>query len=139
MGILIAVFVFPTAPAEYYLRKTRVILADWHRTLSPELNQQMEELARRGLAWNPHNPELYAALQEHLKHDDERLVQALQQASGDPDDVLAGVAHALQSLPLAGSCFALKGTVAKRYLKKSVPKKAMKQLGYRSFDSMLKH
>jgi hypothetical protein len=37
------------------------------------------------------------------------------------------------------NCFALKTSVAKRLLKKKPPKLAMKRLGYRSLDSMLKH
>jgi len=84
-------------------------------------------------------PELYAALQERLKDDDARLVATIHAAGGDPDDVLSGVTHALQQLPLAGTCFALKSTIAKRMFTKTQPKKAMKQLGYRSFESMLKH
>ncbi|HET6924766.1 MAG TPA: hypothetical protein VFH39_02985 [Candidatus Saccharimonadales bacterium] len=86
-----------------------------------------------------HGPELYAALQERLKQDDARLLASLRSSAGDPDDVLSGVTHALQSLPLAGSCLALKSAQAKRLLRKTPPKKAMKQLGYRSLDSMLKH
>jgi len=64
LGILVAVLVGPTAPAEYYAERTRTILADWHRSISPDLNQTMEGLARRGLEWDPRNPELYAAIAE---------------------------------------------------------------------------
>jgi hypothetical protein len=83
-------------------------------------------------------PEIYAALGERLKADDARLTHALKAISKE-DDPMAAVAHALRTVPLSRSCFALKATAAKALLKKSVPKKAMKQLGYRSFDSMLKH
>ena len=64
LGILIVVRIMPTAPAEYYAERTRTLLADWHRSASPELNEEMEGLARRGLESDPHNPELYAAIAE---------------------------------------------------------------------------
>jgi tetratricopeptide (TPR) repeat protein len=64
LGILIAVRIAPTAPAEYYAYRTSSILSDWHRSASVEPNQEMEALARRGLAWDPHNPELLFALAE---------------------------------------------------------------------------
>jgi hypothetical protein len=64
LGIFIVVRIMPTAPAEYYAERTRTLLADWHRSISPELNQQMEGFARRGLESDPHNPEFYAAIAE---------------------------------------------------------------------------
>jgi hypothetical protein len=64
LGILIIVRIMPTAPAEYYAERTRSLLADWRRSASPEMNEQMEGLARRGLESDPHNPELYAAIAE---------------------------------------------------------------------------
>ena len=108
--------------------------------LTSEL-QQVTFSKLRQLGLDPHDttgPELYAALEERLKADDARLVQALKTASKS-DDVIASVAHALRSVPIPRSCFALKGTVLKTLLKKQPPKRAMKQLGYRSFESMLKH
>jgi hypothetical protein len=95
----------------------------------------------RELGLDPHDttgPELYAALQERLKADDARLVAALQSASKN-EDIIASVAHALRNVPIAKGCFALKATATKKILKKVPPKKAMKQLGYRSLESMLKH
>jgi hypothetical protein len=94
-----------------------------------------------GLGLDGHDttgPELYAALQERFKADDQRLMAALR-GSSKKDDDMSAVVHTLQNLPLAKSSFALKLSVAKALLKKSLPKKTMKQLGYRSFDSMLKH
>jgi tetratricopeptide (TPR) repeat protein len=64
LGILIVVRVAPTAPAEYYAERARTILTDWHRFVSPEQDIQLEALARRGLEWDPRNPELYVALAE---------------------------------------------------------------------------
>ncbi len=93
------------------------------------------------LGLNPHDttgPELYQALAQRLKTDDERLKTALQAASKQ-DDVIVAVADALKRINIPRSCFGLKSVVAKKLLQKSPPKKAMKQLGYRSLDSMLKH
>lgn len=64
LGALMIVRIAPTAPAEYYAERTRNILADWHRLVSPEPNIEMEALARRGLEWDSRNPELYAAIAE---------------------------------------------------------------------------
>jgi hypothetical protein len=64
LGILIVCRLAPTAPAEYYAERTRAILSDWHRSASVELDLEMESLARRGLTWDPHNPELHFALAE---------------------------------------------------------------------------
>jgi O-antigen ligase len=64
LGILLVVRILPIARAEYDAERARSLLADWHRALSPELNQQMEGFARRGLKWDPHNPELYVAIAE---------------------------------------------------------------------------
>jgi hypothetical protein len=108
--------------------------------LASEISQSVQGKLRE-LGLDPHDttgPELFAALAERLKADDERLVHALK-ALSKQDDVVASVAHALRSVPLAKSCFALKATAAKKLLKKVAPKKTMKQLGYRSLESMLKH
>lgn len=87
--------------------------------------------------------ELYQALQERLKADDARLEKTLRTLAATyisaEGDVVAGMVHALQQLPADKTCFALKAGAAKALLKKQPPKRAMKQLGYRSLDSMLKH
>jgi hypothetical protein len=84
--------------------------------------------------------ELYHALSERLKADDKRLLNALQQQYGTSGDgTVSHVAEALRSVPITRSVYALKNTVIKRLLKKATPKQVMKQLAYRSFDSMLKH
>src|SRR5207245_2286400 len=56
LGILLFVRVMPIAPAEFCAQQMRAILADWHRSVSAELNVRMEGLARRGLASDPRNP-----------------------------------------------------------------------------------
>jgi hypothetical protein len=47
--------------------------------------------------------------------------------------------QAIKQLPNAQSCFALKASSLRTFLKAQPPKKAMKRLGYRSINSFLKH
>jgi hypothetical protein len=110
--------------------------------LSTEVaNKVRAKIAMLGL--DPHDttgPELYSALQGRLRQDESRVCDALAipQDAG-ADDVLARVQKFLSTHKTASTCFALKATAAKRLLKKKPPKHAMKLLGYRSFDSLLKH
>ncbi len=85
-------------------------------------------------------PELYGALQQRLKKDEETARVALGLApDASPDATVARVAQHLVKQANASNCFVLKASVAKKLLKKRPPKVAMKRLGYRSIDSMLKH
>ena len=88
-------------------------------------------------------PELYHALQARVKLDDARLTTRLRTIAATyisaEADVVAGMVHALQTAPLPKNCFALKAASLRNIIKKFPPKKAMKQLGYRSLPSMLKH
>lgn len=102
----------------------------------------------RSLGLDPENTtgeELYAVLIQRLEVDNSRLERCLQASAPDKNskdsepDYLEAAAHALERLPLPKSCFAIKNTVTKSILKEIPPKKVMKQLGYRSLDSMLKH
>lgn len=110
--------------------------------LSSEIRQQTLEKMRQ-LGLDPHDttgPELYSALQQRLRQDESHLRAALSLTDqSTPAEVLARIQQFLQKHELAKGCFALKTSVAKRLLKKVPPKKVMKQLGYRSVDSMLKH
>jgi hypothetical protein len=83
-------------------------------------------------------PELYGTLKQRLREDDARLGAKLRELSGSGDTVEA-VAHALKTADIDRTCFVLKQPVLKSVLKKNSPKQTMKQLGYRSLDSMLKH
>jgi hypothetical protein len=87
--------------------------------------------------------ELYHVLQERIKADDARLTKTLRTQAAThvsaEADVVAGMIHALKELPDSKRCFALKASVLKTIIKRLPPKKAMKQLGYRSLDSFLKH
>jgi hypothetical protein len=87
--------------------------------------------------------ELYHALEEKLRLDDAKLAkyfraQAATHVSAEAD-VVYGMVHVLKELPDSKRSFALKGSSLKSIFKKNPPKKAMKQLGYRSLESFLKH
>jgi hypothetical protein len=87
--------------------------------------------------------ELYRALQQRVRADDARLTKKLRSAAAShvsaEADVVAGLVHVLKELPDSKRCFALKASRLKTLLKATPPRRAMKQLGYRSLESMLKH
>jgi hypothetical protein len=85
-------------------------------------------------------PELYNALHVRLREDELKLQAALHIApDATANDMIASVQKFLAAKKIAGTSFALKAPVAKKLLKKKIPKNVMKALGYRSFDSMVKH
>lgn len=104
-----------------------------------QLNQQ--KLKALGLdTRDTTGPELYAALNQRYLDDNEVLTLALdreRQVAGD--DVMASVKFALSQLELPNQCLVLKPAVVKRLLKAIPPKTTMRQLGYRSLESLLKH
>ena len=102
---------------------------------------QATQAAIRDLGLDPRDttgPELYNALLERAKQDD-KTVRELLGASTDDKDLTVRMQRLVRNFDIPKKTFALKASVAKRLLKKNPPKKAMKQLGYRSVDSMLKH
>lgn len=108
--------------------------------LSSEILQAAQN-ALRELGLDPRDttgPELYNALLERAKQDD-KTARELLGAGADDKDLTVRVQHLLEKFDVPKKVFALKTIAAKRLLKKNPPKKAMKQLGYRSIDSMLKH
>ena len=108
--------------------------------LSAEL-QQAVQAALRDLGLDPGDttgPELYSALMARAKQDN-GVIRELLGAGADDADLTLKIQRLLSKLDVPKKSFALKSSVAKRLLKKNPPKKAMKQLGYRSIDSMLKH
>jgi len=83
--------------------------------------------------------ELYQALINLVAKHDEFLAHRL--GGNDPADVPTMLGHiktAVEHLNVPKTAWVLKHSVAKRLLKATPPKKVMKQLGYRSIDSMLK-
>jgi hypothetical protein len=109
--------------------------------LSTEVLQGMQAKLRE-LGLDPHDThgrELHAALGARLRADEQKFAAALTGKSTKTDDPIAYVAKGLERVLVPKTCFALKNTVAKRLIKANPPKRAMKALGYRSVDSMLKH
>lgn len=83
--------------------------------------------------------ELYHALIELIKKHDEFLAKRL--GAKDPTDVqdiLPRIVTFINKLDTPKSVWVLKPAAAKRMLKLTPPKKVMRQLGYRSVDSMLR-
>jgi hypothetical protein len=87
--------------------------------------------------------ELYHALQRRLEADDALLKRNLQVRAAThvsaEADVVAGMEQALSEVSKGNSCFALKATSLRQLIRRLPPKRAMKQLGYRSLESFLKH
>lgn len=83
--------------------------------------------------------ELYAALMQRVK-EDSQIFESLLQAGGTGDgNRMPDVAHLVTRLVGANHVFTMKPAVSKRLLRLHPPKKALKALGYRSIDSVLKH
>jgi hypothetical protein len=100
----------------------------------------------RALGLDPHDTtpeELYHVLQERMKDDDARLTKRLRTTAAThvsaEGEMVSGMVHVLRRLPDSKHCFAMKNSTLRTILKALPPKKAMKQLGYRSVDSFLKH
>jgi hypothetical protein len=113
------------------------------RFTSEVINQTRLKLAELGLDPRDTTPEeLFHALIERIKMDDKVLTRSLRtiaanKVSAEADPV-AGMVEAVNQLADSKRCFALKTSRMKLIIKANPPKKAMKQLGYRSLDSMLK-
>jgi hypothetical protein len=113
--------------------------------LTAELKQQSrQKIYELGLDPNDTTDrELYLALQSRMKADDAALVKTLRTRAATyisaEGEVTSGMVHALQELPIAKHCYALKASRFKTIIKQQPPKKAMKLLGYRSLASFLKH
>lgn len=105
------------------------------------LHQTQAKLRELGLdPLDTTGSELYGVLQQRLLDDDRRLHDTLGlEAEASSPEILAAVQQFIRRLDVPRGCFALKLSVAKRLLRAVPPKNAMKQLGYRSLDSMLKH
>lgn len=103
---------------------------------------QRSQQALRAVGLDPHDTtprELYRALMLKVEQDERRLRQQL---GGDDatslDKLVPSVVKALNELHLPRNTWALKPSVAKKIIQSNPPKILMKQLRYRSVDSMLK-
>lgn len=84
--------------------------------------------------------ELYVALHQRFARDEAHVREALRiDADAAASEVISRVQRFASKHMPRDACLALKTSVARRLLKKKPPKAAMKRLGYRSVDSMLKH
>jgi hypothetical protein len=108
------------------------------------MNKSRDKLKLLGLDPKDTTPEeLYYLLQEKVKIDDAKLTKTLRTLAAThisaEADVVAGMVHALKQLPDSKRCFAIKASSFKTLIRMTPPKKAMRQLGFRSLDSFLKH
>lgn len=83
--------------------------------------------------------ELYHALQALVNlHERFLAIRIGAEDPTDPIEMLPRIQKVADNLPLPKNCWAIKHSVAKKLLKANPPKKLMKQLGYKSIDSLLK-
>lgn len=112
---------------------------------STEVMQSSREKIRLlGLDPDKATPEqIYHLLQRRLAEDDSKLHRTLRTKAAThvsaEADLVSGMIYELERLPESKRCYALKTSTFKSLIKKQPPKKAMKQLGYRSLASFLKH
>lgn len=84
--------------------------------------------------------ELYQALLAKIKQHDEHLARAIGGDNAqDVQKLLPLIKKAVENADVPKSCWVLKRSVAKEMLRGTPPPTIMRQLGYRSVDSMLKH
>lgn len=110
--------------------------------LSTDILQRVNDKIRElGLDPADTTPEeLYHALQQRLQDDERRLREHLALNDNSPTEViLSATLKLVESLDIPKECFAIKLSVGKSLLKALPPKKVMKELGYRSVASMIKH
>lgn len=85
-------------------------------------------------------PELYHALLALVERHDRHLAAAI--GGRDPDSVsgmLPLILKAVSEISMPRSCWVLKKSIAKDFLRATPPRNVMKVLGHTSIDSMLKH
>lgn len=111
------------------------------RLTSEIIRAMKRKVSELGMDPNDTTPsELYAALGQKLERDEATVRQELNASETDSGrELLAAVQRYLSEHDLLPQVFAIKTSVARKLLKKIPPKKIMKQLRYRSLDSMLKH
>lgn len=86
------------------------------------------------------NTEIYNALRNKFAADEAYFLESLSvDGTTDSADILAAIQKFAAKHTKGHRVLALKASVFKRLLKTQAPKKTMKQLHYRSVDSMLKH
>lgn len=144
MSKMLATFLGETSPL-FTMALQRLEQASGHTSADVRLTADIVAKSHqkmRELGLDPKDTtgeELYAALLELIKRHDSFLARKVGVSdTGDVQEALSGLYVFLQELDIQKSVWVLKHSVAKRMLKESPPRKVMKQLGYRSIDSMLK-
>lgn len=109
--------------------------------LTSEISQRVRvKLAELGLdPVDTTSQELYHALLERFSKDEQALRKQLHISPQMQPEALTKIIQRQAASEVKHQVLALKPAVARKMLKKVPPKKAMKQLNYRSLDSMLKH
>jgi hypothetical protein len=83
--------------------------------------------------------ELYFSLLNRLKHDDEHLTRVLgANDCNDAQSMIPLIKQAADKAKTPRSCWVLKKSVAKKFLKQMPPPNVMHNLNYKSIDSLLK-
>lgn len=86
------------------------------------------------------NEEFYVALQNRVQTDEKKILEGLSvHNTEDTELLLWSIQRFTQRQVASHQVLAIKQSVVKRLLKAQPPKKAMRGLGYRSLDSMIKH
>jgi len=110
--------------------------------LSADILQKVNEKIR-DLGLDPNDTtaeELYHVLQQRLGDDETRFREYLALNDNSTSSaILSATLKLVQGLEIPKDCFAIKLSVGKNLLKELPPKKVMKELGYRSITSMIKH
>lgn len=84
-------------------------------------------------------PELHRALVNQLAKHDRHLQKTIGGKAGDsPAKLIAKIKAAQDQVELDRTCWVLKKSVAKDFLRQNPPKKIMELLGYKSVESLLK-
>lgn len=86
--------------------------------------------------------ELYFALENKVKKDNERITQQLlhlPKLTTDIRELIGPMVELAEQTEIPKKCWALKRSAAKRLIMKMPPKNMMKRLGYRSVASLLKN
>jgi hypothetical protein len=110
--------------------------------LLTEIEQKIGNRTRR-LGLDPSDTtgsELFTALGNRVEADNVRVTQLIGGTDhSDAEHIVPFIVEAAKAAKMPRSCWVLKRSVAKGFLRKMPPRSMMKHLGYRSIDSMLKH
>ena len=64
LGVWLSVSALPTWPAEYFGERARRLLSDWRLLDTKDIATEAEAFSRKGIEWDPKNPELFYNLGE---------------------------------------------------------------------------